>query len=139
MPAPQAFGHHDVPAHDHEDEDVPLSDEVHQAKRPVEGATLFSRFLAWLTSFDGGRREIRLAKPQYQQVHGILQKVSPAGNIDDLLDRDKVLHLFLKPNKNAAGTKISYLGSLKKFYNFLISSENYPPEPIRATVDSVNR
>lgn len=97
---------------------------MQQAKRPAEGATLFSR------------REIGLAKPHCQQVHGILQKMSPVGNMEY---RDKVHNLFLEPNKNAAGTKISYLGSMKKFYNFLISSEYYPPDPLRTTIDSADR
>ena len=111
-----------------DDAHAPLfDDEIHGAPDELleksssnkETEEALDKFFKWLTGIDGGRREEKAAK----QVRNIVKKVDPEyQRVNSLLTTRLVRDNWLNPLEKSRqpGTCKSYLGSLFKFFRFVM-------------------
>ena len=112
-----------------------LLEETSSNKRTEE---TLDQFFKWLTGIDGGRREEKTATKQYvSQARNIVKKVDPEYHrVSSLVSTRLVRDNWLDPLEKSRrpGTCKSYLGSLSKFFRFVMVEK---PSGLKVKFDAV--
>ena len=85
----------------------------------------FEKFEKWILSPDGGEKEPKPASLVVRQVQKILIMLGTE-NIESLFDKVQIRDKFYPESRASvkAGTTISYLHSLRKFYTFVMTEDD---------------
>ena len=111
-----------------------LLEETSSNKRTEE---TLDQFFKWLTGIDGGRRQEKTAKQYVSQVRNIVKKVDPEYHrVSSLVSTRLVRDNWLDPLEKSRrpGTCKSYLGSLFKFFRFVMVEK---PSGMKVKFDAV--